>query len=171
MSSLLAVSSRCLNIWRTDATQHLQILSLGMRKIIGKITKIFTKSGWWNIHLLQNLIFMIQSCLEYQIPRKKERSRLAPNVTIKPNLCENPTYTTNVTNKFHLWKNSGFNLEMIEKKKQVEKIIRLDRICKFISQKNGMKKGNNICQDWTGHRSGDKAVVGRYWCCALGRYW
>ena len=57
-------------------------------------------------------------------------------------------------------KNSGFNLEMIEKK--VEKIIRLDRICKFISQKNGMKKGNNICQDWTGQRSGDKAVVGRY---------
>ena len=59
-------------------------------------------------------------------------------------------------------KKSGFNLEMIEKKKQVEKIIRLDRICKFISQKNGMKKGNIGCQDWTGHRSGDKAVVGRY---------
>ena len=52
---------------------------------------------------------------------------------------------------------------MIEKKKQVEKIIRLeDIICKFSSQKNGMKKGNNICQDWTGHRSGDKADVGRY---------
>ena len=93
MPSLLAASSRFVNMWRTDATQHLQILSLGMRKIIGKITKIFTKSGWWNIHLLQNLIFMIQSCLEYQIPRKKERSRLAANVTIKPNLCENPTYT------------------------------------------------------------------------------
>ena len=58
-------------------------------------------------------------------------------------------------------KNSGFNLEMIEKKSGKDK-IRLDRICKFISQKNGMKKGNNIYQDWTGHRSGDKAVVGRY---------
>ena len=90
MSSLLAASSRCLNMWRTDATQHLQKSSL----IIGKIKTIFTKSGWWNNHLLQNLIFMIQSCLDYQIPRKKERSRLAANVTIKPNLCENPTYTT-----------------------------------------------------------------------------
>ena len=60
-------------------------------------------------------------------------------------------------------KDSGSNLEMIEKKKQVEKIIRLeDIICKFSSQKNGMKKGNIGCQDWTGHRSGDKAVVGRY---------
>ena len=146
-----------------------------MRKIIGKITKIYTKSGWWNNHLLQNLIFMIQSCLDYQIPRKKERSRLAANVTIKPNLCENPTYTTNVTNNFHLWKKSGFNLEMIEKKRQVEKIIRLDKICLFL-KRTGWKR--EIIYARTGQvidqktkqklREDIDAALGRYWqCCAI----